>query len=71
MGTELPLGPEAKEVLLLVAEESEAMSHLHIGTEHLLLGVLRAEGSFAAAVLDEQGVSDAGVRQAIKEMYGA
>ena len=42
---DLPLSEEAKRVLIHAAEEAERLSHKHIGTEHLLLGLLRGETS--------------------------
>jgi ATP-dependent Clp protease ATP-binding subunit ClpC len=54
---ELPLSGETKKVLFRTAEESDRAGHRYIGPEHLLLGLLREEGSLAAAVLNEQGVS--------------
>jgi ATP-dependent Clp protease ATP-binding subunit ClpC len=53
---DLPLSNEGKRVLAYAAEEAERMGHKHIGTEHLLLGLLREEGSFAADLLNERGV---------------
>lgn len=52
----LPLSPEAKRVLAFAHEESERLGHRHIGTEHLLLGLLREERSTAAQVLYERGL---------------
>jgi len=40
---DLPLSNECKRVLAYAAEEAERLSHRHIGTEHLLLGLLREE----------------------------
>ena len=40
---DLPLSNECKRVLAYAAEEAERLSHKHIGTEHLLLGLLREE----------------------------
>lgn len=53
---DLPLSPEAKRVLAFAAEESERLQHRHIGTEHLLLGLLREEKSVAAEILHERGL---------------
>jgi len=53
---DLPLSPNAKRVLNFAAEESERMQHRHIGTEHLLLGILREEKSTAAAILYDRGL---------------
>lgn len=64
---DLPLSNECKRVLAYAAEEAQALGHRHLGTEHLLLGLLREEGSFAAAILDERGVKLETVRQGMEE----
>jgi len=53
---DLPLSNEGKRVLAYAAEEAERLGHKHIGTEHLLLGLLREEKCFAAQVLRERGL---------------
>src|SRR6476646_3315382 len=53
---DLPLSNESKRVLVYAGEEAERLGHKHIGTEHLLLGLLREEGSFAAQILTERSV---------------
>jgi ATP-dependent Clp protease ATP-binding subunit ClpC len=53
---DLPLSVGAKRVLSYAADESERFQHRHIGTEHLLLGILREEKSTAAAILYERGL---------------
>lgn len=63
---DLPLSNEGKRVLAYSAEEAEALSHKHIGTEHLLLGLLREEKSFAAELLHERGVRLATVREELR-----
>jgi ATP-dependent Clp protease ATP-binding subunit ClpC len=63
---DLPLSNEGKRVLAYAAEEAEALSHKHIGTEHLLLGLLREEKSFAAELLHERGVRLATVREELR-----
>jgi ATP-dependent Clp protease ATP-binding subunit ClpC len=60
---DLPLSNESKRVLAYAAEEAERLSHRHIGTEHLLLGLLREEKSFAAQILNERGVRLSAVRE--------
>ncbi|HEU4419500.1 MAG TPA: Clp protease N-terminal domain-containing protein [Planctomycetota bacterium] len=52
---ELPLTPPAKTVLELSHEEASRLSHNYIGTEHLLLGLIREKGT-AAQVLMKLGV---------------
>ncbi len=53
---DLPLSNEGKRVLAYAAEEAERLGHKHIGTEHLFLGLMREEQSFAAALLRERGL---------------
>src|SRR5260370_5399589 len=53
---DLPLSNERKRVLAYAAEEAELLSHKHVGTEHLLLGLLREEKCFAAEILHERGL---------------
>jgi ATP-dependent Clp protease ATP-binding subunit ClpC len=53
---ELVLTPESKRVLIYANEESERMQSRHIGTEHLLIGLLREERSMAAEILYERGL---------------
>jgi len=54
---DLPLSEECKRVLVYAAEEADLLSHKRIGTEHLWLGLLREEKSFAAAILHERGAT--------------
>ncbi len=60
---DLPLSNEAKRVLAFAAEESERLGNRHIGTEHLLLGLLREENSVAAEILYERGLRLSDIRQ--------
>src|SRR5437763_773530 len=60
---DLPLSQECKRVLAYAAEEAERLSHKHIGTEHLLLGLLREEKSFAAEILQERGLRLSTIRE--------
>ena len=54
--TDLPLSHSVKRILAYGAEEAERMGHLHIGTEHLLLGLLR-EPTSASRILESLGVT--------------
>ena len=54
---DLPLSNESKRVLAYGAEEAERLGDRHIGTEHLLLGLLREEGCFAAELLRQSGLT--------------
>jgi ATP-dependent Clp protease ATP-binding subunit ClpC len=60
---DLPLSSESKRVLAYAAEEAERLGHKHIGTEHILLGVMREESCFAADILHERGLRLAVVRE--------
>jgi ATP-dependent Clp protease ATP-binding subunit ClpC len=53
---DLPLSNESKRVLAYAAEEADRLSHKHIGTEHLLLGLLRQQDSFVAKLVNERGM---------------
>jgi ATP-dependent Clp protease ATP-binding subunit ClpA len=53
---DLPLSKECKRILAYSSEEAERLGHKHIGTEHLMLGILRETGCLAARLLGERGV---------------
>jgi len=63
---DLPLGNESKHILHHAADEAERLGNKHIGTEHLLAGILLEEGCYAARLLREHGVSLESVRSEIK-----
>src|SRR5579864_8502339 len=52
---DLPLSDEGKRVLAYAAEEAERLGHPFIGTEHLFLGILRVQDSFASQLLQRHG----------------
>src|SRR5437667_2872466 len=54
---DLPLSEESKRVLVYAAEEAERLGYQHVGTEHLVLGLLREEKCFAAEILRGYGVN--------------
>ena len=60
---DLPLDNAAKRILAYAAEEAERMSHRHIGSEHLLLGLLREGGTTAAHVLQTNRITLEHVRE--------
>src|SRR5512143_2326436 len=62
---EIPLSVENKRVLGHAAEEAKRMLHSYIGTEQMLLGLMREERSVAAAILGEKGMRLASVREDI------
>src|SRR5574341_1267662 len=53
---EIPFSAETKRVLQFAAEEADRLLHNYIGTDHLLLGILREERSVAASILMEKGM---------------
>ncbi|MHB8572525.1 MAG: ATP-dependent Clp protease ATP-binding subunit [Candidatus Dormibacteria bacterium] len=60
----------AKKVLTLAQEEAEKSHHSYIGTEHLLLGLLREQEGLAAKVLGNLGVEITKVRATIESVLG-
>src|ERR687890_627564 len=56
-GTDLPYTSRAKKVLELAMSEARDLNHSYVGTEHLLLGLLREEKGIAAQVLTDAGVN--------------
>ena len=60
---DLPLSNECKRILAYAAEEAEHLNHRHIGTEHLLLGILREEKCVAAEILHERGLRLNAIRE--------
>ena len=67
---ELHLAPETKKILAYANEESQRLQSRNIGTEHLLLGILREERSIAAEILYEHGVRLQSVRDKIIRAAG-
>ncbi|ODS57016.1 MAG: ATP-dependent Clp protease ATP-binding subunit ClpC [Acidobacteria bacterium SCN 69-37] len=65
---EIPFSAETKRVLQYAAEEADRLLHTYIGTEHLLLGILREERSVAASILYEKGMRLASVREDIVQL---
>jgi ATP-dependent Clp protease ATP-binding subunit ClpA len=59
----MPLSDGAKRALFFAAEESKLLGDRHIGTEHLLLGLLREENSIAAQVMYTRGLRLSDIRQ--------
>ena len=70
-GTQLPFTPRAKRVLELALEEAQNLGHNYIGTEHLLLGLIRESDGPAAHVLQNLGVKPEDVREEVIELLGA
>ena len=68
---QLPFTPRAKKVLELSMEEASQLSHNYIGTEHLLLGLIRENEGIAAQVMMNLGVKLDEVREEVLEFLGA
>ena len=62
---EIPFSTETNRVLQFAAEEADRLLHNYIGTEHLLLGILREERSVASTILSEKGMRLSAVREDI------
>ncbi len=67
---EMVFTPRAKRVIELAFEEARALSHNYIGTEHLLLGLVREGEGVAARVLSNLGVEPSKIRSEITKLLG-
>ena len=64
----IPFTPQAKKVLELTLSESKALGHNYIGTEHILLGLIREGDGVAAQVLVKLGADLSRVRQQVVQL---
>jgi Clp amino terminal domain, pathogenicity island component len=60
---DLPLSSECKRILAYAAEEAARLNHPQIGTEHMLLGILREEKCMAAEILQQYGLRVSAIRE--------
>ncbi len=60
----------ARRVVVLAQEEARMLDHSHIGTEHLLLGLIREGGGVAGRAVESLGISLEAVRQQVGEIVG-
>jgi ATP-dependent Clp protease ATP-binding subunit ClpC len=67
-GGHIPFQPQTKRVLELSLREAMVLGHRHIGTEHVLLALLRADGTAAAGALHAAGVDHGRTRERIEAM---
>jgi ATP-dependent Clp protease ATP-binding subunit ClpC len=67
---EIPFNPQAKKVLELAVEEARKFNHNYIGTEHLLLGLIKEGEGIAAHVLDNMKVDVERVQREIVKLLG-
>ncbi len=70
VAVEIPFTPRAKRVLELSLEEARQLGHNYIGTEHLLLGLIREGEGVAARVLENLNIDLAKVRTQVIRMLG-
>ena len=70
VAVEIPFTPRAKRVLELSWDEARQLGHNYIGTEHLLLGLIREGEGVAARVLENLGVDLNKVRSNVVKMLG-
>ena len=67
----LPQTPRAKRVIEYAIEEARNLNHNYVGTEHLLLGLLREQDGVAAQVLMNLGLKLEDVREEVLNLLGA
>jgi ATP-dependent Clp protease ATP-binding subunit ClpC len=67
----LPQTPRAKKVIEYAIEEARSLNHNYVGTEHLLLGLLREQDGVAAQVLMNLGLKLEEVREEVLNLLGA
>jgi ATP-dependent Clp protease ATP-binding subunit ClpC len=60
----------ARRVVVLAQEEARMLNHDYIGTEHLLLALIRESGGVAAQALESLGITDEAARQQVEEIIG-
>src|SRR5262245_52538760 len=68
ISVDMPLSPECKRILAYAAEEAHRLRHNHIGTEHLLLGMLREERCVAAEILRDRGLNLEAIREELARL---
>jgi ATP-dependent Clp protease ATP-binding subunit ClpC len=68
---DLPFTPKAKKVIELAMEEARALGHNYIGTEHLLLGLIREGEGVASQVLVNLGLELEKVREEVMNLLGS
>lgn len=69
-GPDLPYTSRAKKVLELAMTEARDLNHSYVGTEHLLLGLLREEKGIAAQILVDAGITVDAARERVLEILG-
>jgi ATP-dependent Clp protease ATP-binding subunit ClpC len=67
---QLPFAPAANEALELALRDALSLGHNYIGTEHVLLGILRVREAPAAAILSQLGIEPEAARQQVLDLIG-
>ena len=60
----------ARRVVVLAQEEARMLSHNYVGTEHILLALIREGGGVAAQALESLGITEETARQQVEEIVG-
>jgi hypothetical protein len=68
---EVPLTEECRKVLKLAGEEADRLGHRHVGTEHVLVALIRVEGSLAAKLLRKRGLKPEAIREQLAKTPGS
>jgi len=68
---EVPLTEECRKVLNLAGEEADRLGHRHVGTEHVLVALIRVEGSLAAKLLRKRGLKPEAIREQLAKTPGS
>jgi ATP-dependent Clp protease ATP-binding subunit ClpC len=71
MGNDIPFTPRAKKVIELAMDEARSLGHNYIGTEHLLLGLIREGEGVASQVLLNMGLDLKSVREEVLNLLGS
>jgi len=68
---EVPLTEECAKVLKLAGEEADRLGHRHVGTEHVLVALIRVEGSLASKLLRKRGLKPEAIREQLAKTPGS
>jgi ATP-dependent Clp protease ATP-binding subunit ClpC len=68
---QIGMTPQGKASLELAVQEARSLGHHYLGTEHLLLGLLREEVGLASQVLHKSGVTPEKARQVVKQLLAS
>jgi ATP-dependent Clp protease ATP-binding subunit ClpC len=60
----------SRRVVVLAQEEARMLNHEYVGTEHILLGLIREDGGVAAQSLESLGISEEAARRQVEEIVG-